>query len=625
VSVVIPCYNYGSYVVEAVDSVLNQTWKDLEIFVVDGGSEQATVDILKNLDRPRTQVMLREGRHFVGDNRNFGIERARGKYICCLDADDRLHPTYLEKAVFLAETGAYDLVFPSVQCFGESDALWLVDDISFERCLTENGVSTVALFRREAWRAAGGYRDWGVRDHLVHEDWDLWVRIIGSGFRTKSLREPLMFYRVHRQGLTGTSTKSLAEHASIIREKNLSLLEPRFRHARDLAKREVEVFDPRINLNRAFDQKRPHVLFALPFTVIGGADTILVQIAFGLREAGFDVSVVTTLDPHAAMGDGSPAFESITKDVFHLPRFLSDDQSRADFLFHLLETRATSILFLVGSAFTYELLPRIRSRFPKLRVVDQLFNEFGHLERNRRFADSIDLHVVATEKVRDLLLTHHGQNPATVRLIHHGVDIAAFDPGLNPSREHTSTSRPRKRRIGFVGRFSEEKNPLGFVSIATRLEDRDDVEFLMIGDGPLFEDVRRKIRSAGIRERLALTRFVHDVRPYLHSMEALVIPSQIEGIPIVLLEAQALGIPVVASNVGGIPVVLENGQNGFLCDPANEAEFASRLEWILDHPEDRVRMGNFARRRIQESFNLNRMIEEYVSAFRSILPEHSLL
>ena len=123
VSVVIPCFNYGQYVEQAIRSVLSQTFTNLEIIVVEGGSTDGTTpEILRALEQsglPRTRFVYRTEPHLVGDNRNFGIGLARGRYVCCLDADDLIKPTYVEIAVFLAEFGGYDMVYPSVRCFEE--------------------------------------------------------------------------------------------------------------------------------------------------------------------------------------------------------------------------------------------------------------------------------------------------------------------------------------------------------------------------------------------------------------------------------------------------------------------------------------------------------------------------
>ena len=124
-SVVIPCFNYGRYIKEAIDSVMSQTFLDYEIIIVDGGStDNGTTALLHRLKNSVIKVFFRTERHLPGDNRNYGIERAQGKYICCLDPDDFLMPTYFEKALYILETYRHDVVYPSVQCFGERNETW---------------------------------------------------------------------------------------------------------------------------------------------------------------------------------------------------------------------------------------------------------------------------------------------------------------------------------------------------------------------------------------------------------------------------------------------------------------------------------------------------------------------
>ena len=112
VSVVIPCYNHGQYVEEAVQSILRQTWQNFEIIVVnDGSNVQDTVEILRDFHMPKTRVLHLSQNVGLPAARNAGIREAKGKYVCCLDADDKLHPTYLEKAIVTMEVNS-GLSFP---------------------------------------------------------------------------------------------------------------------------------------------------------------------------------------------------------------------------------------------------------------------------------------------------------------------------------------------------------------------------------------------------------------------------------------------------------------------------------------------------------------------------------
>ena len=173
VSVIVTAFNYGEFVAEAIDSVLAQTFTNLEVIVVEGGSTSAkSRQLTLGLDRPRTRVLAQDGPHLTGANRNLGISHAKGKYICCLDADDLLAPTYVEKAVFLLEAYGYDVISTATRFFGNrSECVGILESPTLADMLEGNHMLTCAVFRRSLWRRAGGYRDTepGVTGY-VYED-----------------------------------------------------------------------------------------------------------------------------------------------------------------------------------------------------------------------------------------------------------------------------------------------------------------------------------------------------------------------------------------------------------------------------------------------------------------------
>ena len=240
VSVVIPCFNYGHFVVDSIDSVLTQTLKNVEIIVVDGGStDTSTIDTLRAIQRPRTTILFRDGRHLVGDNRNYGIEKAKGRYICCLDADDTIDPTYLEKAVFHLETYGYDIVSTAINFVGEKEGqLDILEFPDLTDMVSGNHVLTCAVFRRQLWESAGGFFDFGIGKDHVAEDWDFWVRLAAKGARIRNISgEHLFNYRVHQGGSLSSAAdvKPLSEQNAVILDKNRELLTPKaFRNSATL-------------------------------------------------------------------------------------------------------------------------------------------------------------------------------------------------------------------------------------------------------------------------------------------------------------------------------------------------------------------------------------------------------
>ena len=374
VSIVIPCFNYGGFVEQAIRSALNQTFPDIEVIVVEGGSTDAStvaeVRRIESLGLPRTQFHYRSGRHLAGDNRNFGIALARGRYVCCLDADDLLDPIYIEVAVFLAEVFGYDLVHPSAQCFGDSDVRWLVTDASFPQILSENRVSTVALFRRGAWAHVGGIRDWGAGSEYIYEDWDFWIRLLGHGFRARSIREPLMLYRVHVNGIVAANQPILDEQRKQLREANDRLMTA-FRGNQDA---NLRVLDPYVNLE-PLDDPRESFLLALPSVTIGGAGKMLQTIGESIVAGGRRLIVITSLTRPESMPQDESCFKSITSQVYRLSGLFQQDAERGEFVRYLIRRYRVRTMMIAGCEFLYRQLPDLVREFPDLVVVDQIFSE----------------------------------------------------------------------------------------------------------------------------------------------------------------------------------------------------------------------------------------------------------
>ncbi len=193
VTVIIPCHNLGAYLDEAVDSVLAQTYQDFDIIVVDDGStDDRTNALLARYDRPRTRV-IRQTRRGLPAARNRGLAETRATYICALDADDRLAPTYLERSVSVLEADP-GLTFAShwVQTFGDETATWRPERCDLAAVLDMNTINGAALVRRDALVAVGGW-DETMRDGC--EDWDLWLRLLERGYRGTIIPEVLFYYR----------------------------------------------------------------------------------------------------------------------------------------------------------------------------------------------------------------------------------------------------------------------------------------------------------------------------------------------------------------------------------------------------------------------------------------------
>lgn len=594
VTIVIPCFNYGRYVKEALASVLAQTFTDLEVIVVDGGSTDGTTpDVVASLAGPRVRTLIRrDGCHLAGDNRNFGIEHAKGRYICCLDADDYLEPTYIEKMLFFLECRAFDAASCTMQAFGARKDQWrLKERPIFDDFAVGNQTLVCSLFRRALWVECSGFHDTGLGREHVAEDWDFWFRLAARGARFRNIREEaLMNYRVVGDAAsvsTHPEMPSFAEQRVLIHNRNKELLTSANRaRSRQQAARVLRPAQPNVAMRQAMRQaayaaRRPTLLLALAHLTVGGAERLLSQVVGGLTASGWRVVVIgTEFDPPNS-GSSLTWFTAHTAECYVLPRFLPPEDWR-DFVDYLLGSREPDVLLIAGSRFMYGLLPDIAAQYPSMARLDLLFNTVGHIDKHMEYREVLTGALCESTTVLQWLTETAKWPEAAVRCIPSGVDIVGDIPGPRPEMLAKDLGiSDDDIVVGWSGRISEEKSPETFVELVARCNDLAGVHFVMTGGGRLDDRIAGLIAQlpAGVRfHRFGL---VDDIRPFYQLYDIFALTSRLDGRPLAVMEAQANGCAVIASRVGGVPEIMSDGVTGVLAAPADAADFERALRGLV--------------------------------------------
>lgn len=219
VSVVIPCFNDGRYLPEALHSVFAQTLQPIEILVVDDGStDPRTVELLKTLDLSTVRVLHHENRG-LSAARNTGIRNAEGKYIYFLDADDVIYPQCLAKLSRMLENGNAVAATSAIRICGGPDhgTVWGRPYNPYF-ILVRNVWSAGIMLRSEASKKYGLTYDESMRSG--YEDWELNIRLGKTGHKILFSTEPLYQYRIRKKSLLSTTRKFHVEVANYIRVKH---------------------------------------------------------------------------------------------------------------------------------------------------------------------------------------------------------------------------------------------------------------------------------------------------------------------------------------------------------------------------------------------------------------------
>ncbi|MBF0543024.1 MAG: glycosyltransferase family 2 protein [Candidatus Riflebacteria bacterium] len=192
ISVVSPCYNHGEFIEDMLSSVLAQTFQGFEVIIVNDGSNDSTRKKLDTICHPKVKILhcSHNGPSFA---RNAGIEEAKGKIVLNLDADDKIAPTYLEKAyeIFFSNP-EIGIVASEVEYFGAKSGKFHLDSFSLKGMLKDNLISSTALFKKSDWEKAGGY---SIDFPFGIEDYDFWLSILELGKEVYKIPETMAYYR----------------------------------------------------------------------------------------------------------------------------------------------------------------------------------------------------------------------------------------------------------------------------------------------------------------------------------------------------------------------------------------------------------------------------------------------
>ena len=194
VSVIMPCYNDGRYIKEAIESVQNQTYPRWELIIIDDGSDdELTKQVIGTIEDERITILHTEHLRPAGA-RNCGIEYAKGKYILPVDSDDKIEKTYIEKAVKAIESDEnIGIVYCEAELFGEKSGKWDLPRYAFDKMLLDNIVFVTALFYKSDWEQLGGFN---LNMVAGMEDYDFWLGILEMGRTIYQIPEILFHYRI---------------------------------------------------------------------------------------------------------------------------------------------------------------------------------------------------------------------------------------------------------------------------------------------------------------------------------------------------------------------------------------------------------------------------------------------
>jgi len=669
-SVVIAAYQAAATIGAAVESALSQTRPALEIIVSDDGS---TDDLEGALAAYRDHIVVLHGpNRGPGAARNAAFRAAQGDFVAILDADDLFLPERLEALAEVA-VARPDLDIVTTDAFMELDGQVVRhvydEGWSFEvvdqrvEILNRNFIFGLAAVRRDTLLAVGGMDE--APELIGVEDWDLWIRMILAGSSAGLILEPLARNRLSQGSLSSqrerrveTRISTLAKALSypdlrpqelrtvrraLVRQRaELGFLQARKAVAEEspAARRRalgvafasplgIERLRPRTRLRAVAWAVAPRaaaarlrraeseawegagsvvhgreglirVAFYCDSPEVGGAERSLGTLLERLGER-FEVTVVGTRAP---VVEWLSAQRSATRTVVlpHVHGLTNVRAIGAHFsglrsprpqvvhanLSNPWESHWAIVAALATGARTISV---VHLPLPARRMRQRLIKR---LTRSR-----IAAHVTVGARSARELEQLTGLPRGSVRVIPNGVPDLPLEPLPRPADGVI---------VGSIGRLEPQK---GYDVLVNALSSVPEVTVVLVGDGSERERLGRLALELGVSERVVFAGWSEEARRHLTTFDFFALPSRFEALPLVVIEAMLAELPVVASDVGSVSEVVENGVTGLLVPPDDPLALAEALSSLVADSQRRRELGKRGRARALERFDADAMARAY--------------
>ena len=367
-----------------------------------------------------------------------------------------------------------------------------------------------------------------------------------------------------------------------------------------------------MELEQTAEPNAQGIIALLPFLVSGALSLSVLR---EMLDRGLDITVAC--DTRKAQGYTVDLVQDLSDRRRLVDLSLLSDKLYLERLDEEIVGRSIGLVLQIGATRAYEILPYLKAKHPRLKIVDTLYNQVGHTVNHFLYENCFDGVVVESAFMKSYIEKCSSKSNPNVALVKSGVNLKRF------------TSEPYKSIasrlvLGYIGRMSPEKNPVGFVDLAERLgREHPQMTFLMFGEGMLTDEIRRRVDASSLGERIRFEGYVPDLLVALRAIHVLVVPSHLDGRPNIIMEANASARPVLAAPVGGIPELVEDGQNGFLVNPIEHEKISSILRiWESDETLFAA-ISQSARAMAVANFDSRRMMGDYEKTFRGILSKDS--
>lgn len=625
ITVLMPLFNGERFLREALESILGQTFTDFEFLIIDDGSTDASVEIVASYDDPRIRLISNHENLGVTATLNRGIDLARGEYIARMDCDDISLPARLAEQVTYLEQHP-DCALSSVMVTmtdeqGNDCGVWFddrktVSSEAIRRFLPRaNCIAHPGIMIRKSLLVRYRYNE----RQRVAQDYDLWLRIAADGLVIAKLAKPLLRYRINTNSVTAISNpgmpdlknvrtkalflrqqiaerkwnvfcfrvlcatardlcydvtkKALAAAGLNLQNQNGSLQAQKPKRDSDMRIMQVNSWAPvrfLVAIGKAIGSMLPvsnpsALFFFFPFMHVGGAEKVHAEVVSCFAEQKPWVFFTKR-----SRNDRFRQLFPPQAGLFNFwPLLKYGYPLSVGIMAGLVNRHQKPVVFGCNSLFYYLLVPYLK---PEVKKID-LLHAFGG--KSDQFSlpvvELLDHRVVINGKTREDLQAQYAENQLDPSLLDR---VVLIENRVPVPREYPEKITHDVLTVLFVGRGAPEKRVHLVGKAATLCSEKEiPARFVLAGDmGEALAATDREncLAQGEITDPFFLANLYREA-------DILVITSEREGFPLVIMEAMAQGVVPVSTDVGGISLHVRQGENGILLENGPEEQIVAEL------------------------------------------------
>lgn len=648
ITVLMPVYNSALYLRAAIDSILEQTFSNFEFIIINDGSTDNSLEIIKAYKDTRIVLIDNQVNEGIIRSRNKGLKLAKGKYIANMDSDDISDLTRLEKQFNYLEQHPEITLLASrlllVNQNNEETGVWPEDYFCVseqhikETLPTINCIGQPTIMMRSEPVKKTGYNS----QFEYNEDWGLWLTLLSQGHRIAKLPEVLLRYRQHPKSVTNTSN-TLGVEKKILRFKYKYLryklfngginstdkrvliaflkdglrfgikgISPRFYAFVARLKRldKIRFLQQWWNVAKQLNQINTPVnaAFFFPFFHTGGAERVHASVL----EAVNKKNAVTFITSRSANQAFLNKFSQFSR-VLEIDELVKMGHTRR-WLFKKIAHLNSPLVFGCNSAFFYDLIPHLNKDVWLIDLLHAFVHvyEDGPEKWSLAHVQRIDCRVVINKKTKTDLADLYRKSKLD-SVFNERIHLI---PNFVEPQMSLSVKSPDVFKIAYVGRGGEEKRVDLIARLAQRFgTEKERFEFHFVGD--VKQAIPLNLQANCIfHDEITNDKQLDELYKQFH---ILIIASTREGFPMVMMEAMMFSAVPLSTPVGGIPEHIKNNENGMLISSVNEdeiiGEFEEKIRYLSLNRAQWNRLSENAHLYALTHFSKNYFFEQYKKLF----------